>query len=431
MDDGRPVNYIESGVLRNTTFSGADNCHYTTGSMDLTIQYLYPKNEGQWSWTGYSACSCNMNTWGKIDLGALHNISQIIIYMRQNRDSDMHINWSTNDISYNEYDHITLGEVQALPLENRTGGNQLAHAPRLNGTVEGRYFTFYVFNTEAAQCDFDIWSVFFVLDETDALYQMDDNDYIFFNTSEGNMTVYGKNITDADPTSHINEVIQTSLFPLYDANDSSFYLYYNFTGFPYPYSRWNESKTAVWTSIGLEEVYGSPTITIAEPSPQDGDVVPDNYAYINITGNQILAFCDLTFNGTVYSMVNATARNFYFNVTNLTTATYTYSVTCENTFTLSDTSPTILFSVFIPLGVEHSSSFCHNDFLYRRNAVLFTISGVEDDISIERYYQCFYGCSNSTIVGFGNPGCVESDMLLAIVTIIVILIVVLAIRRAG
>ena len=90
-------------------------------------------------------------------------------------------------------------------------------------------------------------------------------------------------------------------------------------------------------------------------------------------------------------------------------------------------SPTVNIS-----DLDYSITFCEDGNFLMTKVVQRTttnVSGIINvtDITGEERTYCFYGCSNETLINYGNPACIESDLLLAVMFFIFISIMFLII----
>lgn len=85
---------------------------------------------------------------------------------------------------------------------------------------------------------------------------------------------------------------------------------------------------------------GNPTITFSAPTDNNSIVIDRNWTFINISGNESIFNCTLTFDGTDYYMHNLSSTSFYYNITNQNTKNYSFSVTCNDSDGLTGTTTT-------------------------------------------------------------------------------------------
>lgn len=82
----------------------------------------------------------------------------------------------------------------------------------------------------------------------------------------------------------------------------------------------------------------------------------------------------------------------------------------------------LVFSVFfIPLVSAEPTTYCSDNNLYLITDLTLNISGNIIPITNTEILNCRYGCSNTTLLNLGNPGCIESDMSVAVIFIVVLL----------
>jgi len=151
---------------------------------------------------------------------------------------------------------------------------------------------------------------------------------------------------------------------------------------------------------------------------------PNNDAVIyNVT----LKNLDGTHNTTIQDGIGATSINVDWNT--YSNSTFFLQVEgCDPSDLCSSTNITITI-IIIPVPITPSAIFCLNDDeLFVRESTRTITDGVLEIEQIEEIFFCNYGCTNQSITNFGNPGCIESDLLLAIIFIVVIIVIVILVR---
>jgi hypothetical protein len=150
------------------------------------------------------------------------------------------------------------------------------------------------------------------------------------------------------------------------------------------------------------------------------DATPDIMFRYN--GTYATAICQVFINDTGYgvntSVINDTNTNITINIT-LAAGIHNYIVNCINgtDAEASDRNFITIISTVVDLGaINYSITYCYNsDLLFIREPYI-TENG--SFIYHERLVYCNQGCSNRTLLNFGEPGCVESELLLVVISII-------------
>ncbi len=169
-------------------------------------------------------------------------------------------------------------------------------------------------------------------------------------------------------------------------------------------------------------VTGADTITwLAFDNPEDGVVT------YNITLNNLNGSLNLTL-GTGIS-----GLSLGVNWSQNQTGDYLLVVTgIDNVGLFSNTTISItIFQpgpiiVFVPVTSE---TFCFNsNVLLIKNAENESVGGVSNLTIREEFINCQFGCSNSTLSTYGNPGCIESPFTQALFFIGLVILVVGTVR---
>lgn len=395
--------FEEVGWMTTTSWTATDNCHYSASVASRMIDRTYPANAGSSAWEGFGACGCNQNTFMTLDMGSLRNISQVIIYVRNDRDSNLNVTYSTDCSGFVDYDSMTLGEVQALALEPRQGGDTNAHVARLNNSVTAQCIRVQIDDTEAGSCDLDLWEIFVELEDNDTLWYFDGtgNEYIYFNTTAGNMTVYADNFTTADPDTNINSSSLKSIVPIFDTA-IRFYYSGDLSDFGSNYyDMWNNPALADWLSIGTEEV--PPFIyNVTLLSPADSSTTSGSGFTFKYNGTMSTSSCELLINGVGYgvnaSTLNDTATTITANVT-LTDKSYDWWVNC--TTQMSDQNWTVTIDTSSVLLLNGSSNTVFFEIVSTINiTAYYNFPGGEICISINRTDLINVNCSTSSVEYF-------------------------------
>jgi len=153
----------------------------------------------------------------------------------------------------------------------------------------------------------------------------------------------------------------------------------------------------------------------------------------NFSSSCATATCQLFVNSTGYginwSADNATTTTIMNNAT-FGIGLYDWFVICNCTalsdasdnWTLNVTGYTVIPVILAP-NFSVSAKFCYNEHY------LYVAEPCTGNCSIFQYLiYCQNGCSNSTIIGLGEAGCIESDLLLLFLAFLVIIAFLISIR---
>lgn len=171
-----------------------------------------------------------------------------------------------------------------------------------------------------------------------------------------------------------------------------------------------------------------PNITFINPTPNN-EIVIVSAIVVNVSIDED-GICILDWNGTNESINNVGLRNYYSSKSGLANGNYTFRAYCNDTLlNLGSTeSRWVYINVTYPPTPLLSVKYCQTgNYLYERK--VWNISGTPT--ILEKLFLCDYGCSNVTLSNFGFPGCIESDMMIAVIFISVLLGTIVWMRRVA
>lgn len=85
----------------------------------------------------------------------------------------------------------------------------------------------------------------------------------------------------------------------------------------------------------------------------------------------------------------------------------------------------------IPFVSAESMKYCKGNDLYLVTDMSLNISNTIFPIRNLEIVNCQFGCSNSTLINLGYPGCIESDLLIAIIFMVGIFVAVFIIKKVA
>ncbi|KUH33811.1 hypothetical protein APY94_04625 [Thermococcus celericrescens] len=102
----------------------------------------------------------------------------------------------------------------------------------------------------------------------------------------------------------------------------------NLTNGRYTFRVWGRDSLGNWFTSGIRTIAVNRTITLSfvPPTPEDGDVLNSNSVFINVTSSQPLKSVLLEWGSRNFTMNNASATNWYLNMTGLRNGRYTLRV---------------------------------------------------------------------------------------------------------
>jgi len=312
-------------------------CYYGTSKMNNSIARNHAKGVGAFpQWEGYS-CSCGgASMYGIVDMGWQINLKEIHLYSWIQRRTSFQVEISADNLTYVSLGNITYEMNNNYQYGNLTGdGDRIYYDLIWNSTMSARYIKIRIWQTEWGSCDFAVGQIWAVPLNNDTMFNFSNNDKIVFNTTNGNMTVYGANFSESN---NIRNVDQRCIFPV--GIDDYIYLYYN--------------KTC---------------------------------SYLNFS---------------LYSPWNNSNNATFYNI-------YT-----ENT------EPPIIYP---DLTLYYETTFCYNEeYLYKKTK---DIASDGSALFNEYLIRCDYGCSNSTLLNFGHPGCKASQLEQFILLVFICAIIII------
>lgn len=91
----------------------------------------------------------------------------------------------------------------------------------------------------------------------------------------------------------------------------------------------------------------------------------------------------------------------------------------------------VFLALLIPTVSAATTSYCSGNNLYLVTNITLDISADTFPIRNVEMINCHYGCSNTTLMNLGYPGCIESDLLVAIIFIVGLFVAVFIIKKVS
>ncbi len=200
--------------------------------------------------------------------------------------------------------------------------------------------------------------------------------------------------------------------------------------------------TDIWSMVLYPELQAEPfaselpDIPDIPPVPPTQDINLTVFSPENITYNVTLIALEISANDTINSswyFLNGGSKTLFTPNTTITGVNGSNSINIfVNNSDSNEDNEIVYFTITVtPPSPAITGSFigCYNDYtLIERTVRNITINGIINETIETELITCSDGCSNFTLLNFGNAGCVENEYILSILTIIFAIIAVLIVR---